>query len=213
MEVDGETVSVTDAYRHASERLRVDFVPLMLIVIALAAISVVAAAIQGVMPGIIGFSVQIFVVGPISFGASWAMLRSVRGQDPSLSDLFVPFDRCFAQSAFGYLLIVVALTAGFSLLILPGILLAVRLAFVPFLVVDEDMDAISAFRESWRRTGAYPWQIFWAMALAIPIIALGLLALFVGVFPAGTLAHLAIATLFLDVTRQVGRKPALRSTI
>ena len=179
MEVDGETVSVTDAYRHASERLRVDFVPLMLIVIALAAISVVAAALQGVMPGIIGFSVQIFVVGPISFGAGWAMLRSVRGQDPSLSDLFVPFDRCFAQSAFGYLLIVVALTAGFSLLILPGILLAVRLAFVPFLVVDEDMDAISAFRESWRRTGAYPWQIFWAMALAIPIIALGLLALFV----------------------------------
>lgn len=210
---DLDSISVTDAYGHAWERLWAHFVPLMLVMIAFLAISLVAAGVDSFAPLIVSFSVQIFVVGPVGFGVTWAMLRAARGQDPSLADLFVPFERCFAQSAFGYLLLVVSLTVGFALLFLPGIFLAVRLAFVPYLIVDEDLDAISAFRESWRRTGAYPWQVFGAIALAIPIVGVGLLLLLVGVLPAGTLAHLALATLFLDVTRQVGREPTLRSTI
>src|SRR5215470_14572204 len=42
--------------------------------------------------------------------------------------------------------------AGFVLLVVPGIWIATRLAFVGFLVVDEGLDAPDAVRESWRRT-------------------------------------------------------------
>lgn len=213
MGLDSESISVTDAYGHAWERLWAHFLPLMLIAIAYAAVTLVAGGIQRILPGIVGFAVQVFVVGPISFGASFAVLRAARGQDPNLADLLVPFERSFVQAALGYLLFVVTLTVGFALLIVPGIFLAVRLAFVPFLIVDENLDAISAFRESWRRTAAYPWQIFGAMALAIPILCVGLLLLGVGILPAGALVNLAIATLFLDVTREVGREAPLHSTI
>jgi membrane-anchored glycerophosphoryl diester phosphodiesterase (GDPDase) len=89
---------------------------------------------------------------------------------------------------------------GFILLIVPGIVLAVRLAFVPFLVVDEGRGPVEALTESWNRTNGYSWTILGAAALAVVIILVGLVLLVVGSIPATMLAYLAFASLYAGVT-------------
>ena len=98
---------------------------------------------------------------------------------------------------------------GFALLIVPGIFLAVRLAFVPYLVVDEDLDPVAAFRESWRRTAPVGWAIFGAMLLAVPVVLGGILLLGVGVVPALIWTSLAFARLFVEATELDRRNPVI----
>ncbi|MEO2166588.1 MAG: hypothetical protein ABGY42_00450 [bacterium] len=206
------SVSVTDAYERGFNRLKQFFVPLMLIAIASTAVSLVAAVLARALPGIIGFAVQIVIIAPISFGSVLASLKAARGEEPSLSDLLVPYERCFVQSVVAWFLLSIALTVGFVLFVVPGLFLLIRLSFVPYLVVDENLDAITAFRESWRRTAPFAWQIFGAMMLALPISVVGLLALVVGLLPAGMWISLALATLFLEISEKVGTEDPLRST-
>jgi uncharacterized membrane protein len=208
-----ESVSVTDAYGRGFNRLKQFFLPLMLIAIASTAVSLVATAVARALPGVIGAAVQIVIVAPIGFGSVLAILKAARGEDPSLGDLLVPYQRCFVQSVVAWFLMGIALTIGFALLVIPGLFLMTRLSFVPYLVVDENLDAITAFRESWRRTGPFAWQIFGAMMLALPISLVGLGLLVVGVLPAGIWVGLSLATLFLEVSEKVGREERLHSTL
>jgi uncharacterized membrane protein len=50
--------------------------------------------------------------------------------------------------------------------------------------MDKELDPIRALEESWRMTSGHGWTIFGLGLMAIPIFILGLICLFVGVFPA-----------------------------
>ena len=67
--------------------------------------------------------------------------------------------------------IVVAVIVGLGIimLIVPGIIFACRLAFVPYLVVDREMDVMDALRVSWDMTRGPGWQIFF-IGLLNPIL-------------------------------------------
>jgi membrane-anchored glycerophosphoryl diester phosphodiesterase (GDPDase) len=82
----------------------------------------------------------------------------------------------------------------------PGIILSVRLSFVPFLVIDEGRGPVEALLESWRRTSGYGWTIFGAFLLGIVIFLVGLIILIVGSIPATMLIYLAFASLYAGVT-------------
>lgn len=210
---DRNGINVTEAYTEGLEKLKEFFLPLMLVALAVVASSLVATVFEQILPGVVGAVVQVVIVGPISFGAAYTMLGAVRGEKPSVEDLVVPYRRCFLQSMIAYVLLLFSLTIGFYLLVLPGVFLATRLAFVPYLVVDEDLDAISAFRESWRRTGPFAWSILGAILLSLPIAAVGLLLLVVGILPAISWVGLSFAVLFHDATNAIGRAVPVRSTV
>jgi uncharacterized membrane protein len=69
---------------------------------------------------------------------------------------------------------------GIIMLVVPGIIMACRLAFVPYLVMDRNLEPIAAVEKSWQMTRGYSWTIFGIGILAIPIFFLGLLMVFVG---------------------------------
>jgi uncharacterized membrane protein len=83
-----------------------------------------------------------------------------------------------------HILTVIVVALGFIAFIVPGIILAVGLGFVPYLVVERGLGPIEAMKESWRITKGHKWQLFLLLLALLGINLLGALALVVGIFVA-----------------------------
>ena len=129
-----------------------------------------------------GIAYGVFVAGPIGYGVNWVFLKAVRGERVEVRDVFVVFQRNYWNAVIANIVVGVIVGLGIVMLIVPGIIFACRLAFVPYLVVDKEMDVMDALRVSWDMTRGYGWQIFFMGFLAIWIVIGGLICLFVGVF-------------------------------
>ncbi len=129
-----------------------------------------------------GIAYSVFVAGPISYGANWVFLKAVRGERIEIRDMFVVFQKNYWNAVIANIVVGVIVGLGIVMLIVPGIIFACRLAFVPFLVVDREMDVMDALRVSWDMTRGYGWQIFFMGFLAFFIVIGGLICLGVGVF-------------------------------
>jgi hypothetical protein len=128
-----------------------------------------------------GIVYGIFVAGPIGYGTNWVFLKAVRGERIEIRDMFRVFQKNYWNVVIANIVVGVIVGLGIVMLIVPGIIFACRLAFVPYLVVDKEMDVMDALRVSWDMTRGYGWQIFIIGFLAIFIVIGGLICLFVGV--------------------------------
>ena len=86
------------------------------------------------------------------------------------------------------------------ILIFPGIFLACKFAFVPFLVVDRKLDAIEAIKTSWNMTSGYAMDIFVIYLLSIPIVIAGFICLGVGIIPAVIWSRVTLASMYEAVS-------------
>jgi hypothetical protein len=196
----GGPPSVTDVYRWTWPILWKHFGELLVLSVLWWLLSMPAGLSDGGLSRALALVYQVLVVGPLSFGGLYAYLETVRGRRPEVGLLFTAFQRCYWPSVLAHFLLLVAITVGIALLIVPGVFLAVRLSFVPFLVVDENRDPVDAFRESWRRTAPVALTIFGVMVAAILIALVGFLLLVVGLIPAFMWINLALARLFAEAT-------------
>jgi len=146
----------------------------------------------------------IFVAGPIQFGTNWAFLKAVRNERVEIKDMFVVFQRNYWNVVVAKLVVSVIIVLGFIMLVVPGIIFACRLAFVPYLVVDHNMDVMEALRVSWDMTRGYGWQIFLMGILGFFIIIAGLILFFVGVFLSIIWIGLASAVMYHSVVLKDG---------
>jgi uncharacterized membrane protein len=78
-------------------------------------------------------------------------------------------------------------------LIIPGIILSMGLAFVPYLVVDRGLGPIEAIKESWRITKGHKWQLLLLFLALLGLNLLGLVALLIGIFVTVPITMLAFA--------------------
>ncbi len=151
-----------------------------------------------------GLMYGIFVGGPIGYGANWAFLKAVRGERVEVKDVFSVFQRNYWNAVVANIVVAVIVGLGIVMLIVPGIIFACRLAFVPYLVVDREMDAMEALRVSWDMTRGYGWQIFFMGFLAFWIAIGGLILLIVGIFVSIMWISTAFATMYHAVEQQNG---------
>jgi uncharacterized membrane protein len=97
-------------------------------------------------------------------------------------------------------LIVAALvTIGFVMLIIPGIIIACRLAFVSYLVMDKNMEAMKAVEKSWQMTKGHGWTIFGMAIISFFLAIGGLIVFFVGIIISIMWIHAAFATFYQSV--------------
>jgi len=158
-----------------------------------------------------GIAYSVFVAGPISYGANWVFLKAVRGERIEIRDMFVVFQKNYWNAVIANIVVGVIVGLGIVMLIVPGIIFACRLAFVPFLVVDREMDVMDALRVSWDMTRGYGWQIFFMGFLAFFIVIGGLICLGVGVFISIMWISAAFAAIYHAVELRVGI-PKIRYT-
>lgn len=143
----------------------------------------------------VAIATGVLLIGPLGLGVTKAHLKVTRGEKPEWSDLGYGFTR-WPQAILLTLLSMVIVIAGFMLLIIPGIYLAIKLTFAAFRFVQDDLDAMDAIKASWDDTKGRWWNVFGLMLMSIPLIIAGFLALGVGFFVAVVLIEQAAAVYF-----------------
>ena len=133
--------------------------------------------------GVLGFFYGILIVNPTDYGVSFAYLKAARSDKLEIRDMFEAFHN-YWNAVLANILVGAIVIIGLFLLVIPGIIFACKLAFTPYLVVDQKMAVIEAVKESWRMTNGHAWTVFLIGLLAIPISIAGLLCLVVGIIPA-----------------------------
>lgn len=147
-----------------------------------------------------GLAYGFLFVPVIKYGENFLFLKAMRDEEPDLKILFEGFRKQYLNIVLANL-IVSALTAiGFVMLIIPGIIIACRLAFVPYIVMDQNLDAIKAVEKSWQMTKGYGWTIFGMAILSFFILIGGLLVFGVGILVSFMWIHAAFATLYQAVS-------------
>jgi len=135
----------------------------------------------------------------ISYGADLMFLQAARDERPEIKNLFIGFQNRYVPIVLSNLLVTALVVAGFIFCVIPGIVLACRLAFVSYLVMDKGMGTIEAVNTSWNMTRGYGWTIFGLGITSVFLFIGGLLLLIVGVFPALIWIRSSFASLYQAV--------------
>lgn len=132
-----------------------------------AVVNIIASVFSMLMTlGFIHLSLKIYRQQPILFGDLWSQTK-----------LIWPY--FLASLVYG-----VMLAVGFLLLIIPGIILALRYFYFSYVMVDKRRPVLVVLRQSARLTKGWTWSLFLFTLVQAAIVCLGILALGVGVLVA-----------------------------
>ena len=151
--------------------------------------------------GLFNFIYSLLILMPVSYGTSWVFLKAVRGEPFRVQDIFFAYQQ-FGNILLANLLVFLIVGAGFIMLFVPGIIFACKLSFVPYLVMDEKMEATDAVRKSWNMTKGYTGTIFLMGIVSFFVGLGGLICFIVGVFPAVIWISLAFACIYWVVSKK-----------
>lgn len=135
----------------------------------------------------------------IKYGEKKLFLAAMRDEETDLKVMFEGFKTQYLNIVLANLIVAALVTVGIFMLVIPGIIVACRLVFVPYLVMDKQLDAMKAVEKSWQMTRGYGWTVFGMAILSFFIIIAGLIVCFVGVIFSLIWVHAAFATLYASI--------------
>lgn len=152
--------------------------------------------------GMIGMGIgNVALGGALAFGFNRTMVQIYRGQTPAIETYFDGF-RIYLPTLIAFLLTAAIVLAGFVLLVIPGVIAAIGLSQVFYVLQDQpELGAEAAVRESWRLTwtNGNMWKVFGMMLLSVLVGLGGLLAFGVGLFFAIPLISVMTAGLYEEL--------------
>lgn len=160
------------------------------------------------LPGLFTMAYTALVSWPLGYGISYAYLRAARGDELKVKHILAVLGN-YWNAVLANLLVALIVCIGFVVLIVPGIVFLCRLSFVSYLVVERQLDAIAAVKESWRLTSGHGLTIFLMGLLAILLAIVGLMLVGVGIIAATLWAGLAWATLYHIVSTEDEEQTAI----
>jgi hypothetical protein len=144
-----------------------------------------------------------FLVAPIfEYGGNMIFVQAVRKTKPDFEYLIKGFMENYLHIILANLLVFALIVLGLFALIVPGIIIACRLVFVSYIIMDKKLDPIEAVELSWKLTRGHGWQIFFMGFVSIFICIFGVLMLIVGIFPALMWIGSSFASLYESVLRE-----------
>jgi hypothetical protein len=155
-----------------------------------------------ILLGIFSLIYSILVVPVFKYGSDIMFVQAARGTRPEFSTLVKGFTENYLHIVLANLLTIALIMLGTMLLIVPGIIIACRLVFVSYLVMDRKLDPIIAVEESWRLTRGHGWTIFAMGILAFFIFLAGMIMLIVGTLPATIWIKSSFASLYEAVLNE-----------
>lgn len=150
---------------------------------------------------IFSIAYSIFVYTPISYGVVMLFISMSRREEVDLNVLFDGFRKQYLNVILASILTGLIVGVGMVFLIIPGIIFACRLAFVPHLVMDKKLDAVQAVETSWKMTRGHGWKVFFIGFLSIFIALAGLALIFFGVIIAAMWITATFAVLYILVDK------------
>lgn len=106
------------------------------------------------------YLLELIVYGPLTFGYFLYIACNIDTGVNNLNLLFKGFER-FADTLVAGLLYVLAVSLGFVLLIVPGIIVACGLAMTFYIMVDDqNISGMDALQQSWNMMRGHKWDYF-----------------------------------------------------
>ncbi len=121
-------------------------------------------------------------------------LKFCDNEKTEFTDLFCCFP-LFFKYLFGSTLYRLTVLVGMILLIIPGIIWAIKFQFYGYFIVDKGLGPIEALKRSSEITKGAKWDLFVFNSLLLLINLLGAICLFIGLF--ATIPTTIIATAFV----------------
>ncbi|WP_437296698.1 YciC family protein [Sorangium sp. So ce426] len=146
---------------------------------------------------IVGFVIFSYFLG----GMTSLSLKVARGQPYSFSDLLGGGQWFLSILGAGFLT-TIATYIGMFLLIVPGVIVSLGLSMTYLCIVDRNLGAIDAMKESWRITTGHKGGIFVYVLLACALALAGALACCLGVFVAAPVITIGLTYIYLRLTGQ-----------
>jgi hypothetical protein len=144
-----------------------------------------------------------FLVAPVfEYGGKMIFVQAVRKIKPDFEYLIKGFMENYLQIILANLLVFALVVLGCFALIIPGIIIGCRLAFVSYIIMDKKLDPFEAVELSWKLTKGHGWTIFFMGFTSIFIILFGLILLIVGIFPAIMWVSSSFATLYQSILQE-----------
>ncbi|MGB0756957.1 MAG: hypothetical protein ACPGO5_00705 [Patescibacteria group bacterium] len=197
---------------------------LVLLMLALFGVSMFFGWVQGLAEDsqmllmlITGISwlVQI-IIGMILIHVVLQLLDTHKASLQTATESFVSFWRYLG----GVLLTSLIVTAGFFLLIIPGVYLAIRLQFVQYLIIDKNYSPLDAIQKSFELTRGVVFELFLLAIVFFVINVVGAALFGLGLFVSVPLTLLATAYVYrlllgmspeLPVVAEASIGPAVQS--
>lgn len=151
---------------------------------------------------IFGLAYKFLFVPVIKYGENYLFLQAIRDEEADLKVLFEGFKTKYLNIILANLIVVALAIIGFMMLIIPCIIVVCRLAFVPYLVMDKDLEPMKAVEKSWQMTRGHGWTIFGMGIMSIFVFFAGVLVFFVGAIFSIILIHAAFASMYQAVLNQ-----------
>ena len=156
---------------------------------------------------IFGLAYNFMFLPIIKYGEDFLFLKAMRGKEADLKLLFEAFKTKYLNVVLANLIVFALALIGFLMLIIPGIIIICRLAFVSYLVMDQDLEPMKAVEKSWEMTRGHGWQVFGMGVISIFIFIAGLIVLFFGVLVSIMWIHSAFATFYQMLLNKQDENP------
>jgi len=163
-----------------------------------------AIGIAAAFMGLIALLYSFLLVPVFKYGSKMMFVQAARGVTPEFDMLINGFRKNYLNIVLANLLVTALVGIGIVCLIVPGIIIACRLAFTPYLVMDRDLDPIKAAEESWRLTKGHGWAIFFMGFIGFFIYIAGFICFFIGVLISDMWIKSSYATLYQSVLIEKG---------
>ena len=115
---------------------------------------------------------------------------------PISGSLLYSEHKYYLQMFLGTILNMIVVGLAAILLIVPGIIVALKLSMFKYFIIEKNMNATAAFKASWEMTNGHVWDLFLFALLRLGVIILGILALGFGVLVAYPVIELAKANIY-----------------
>jgi hypothetical protein len=160
--------------------------------------------------GLVALLYTLLVVPVFKYGSKMIFVQATRRIKPDFELLVKGFMENYLSIILANLLVAALVIIGLFALIVPGIIIGCRLAFVAYIVMDKKVDPIEAVEMSWRLTRGHGWTIFLMGFVSFFIFILGFCMCFVGVIPASMWVSSSFATLYQSVLQEK-EKPVIEA--
>jgi len=156
--------------------------------------------------GLLALLYAFLVVPVFQYGTDMIFVQAARKIKPDFELLVRGFWQNYLHIILANLLVTALVVIGLFALIVPGIIIACRLVFVSYIVMDKKLDPIEAAELSWKLTRGHGWTIFFMGFVSFFIIFFGLILMIVGIFPAIMWVSSSFASLY-QATLKEKEKP------
>jgi uncharacterized membrane protein len=142
---------------------------------------------------------QLLLAGYLEGGITTFALKVARGEHYQFSDIFSGA-RYFGAMFVVSLLSKLGVLLGISLLVVPGIVLALGWSLSYPLVVDRNLGAVDALRESWRLMDGQKSKMLIFAFVSFVLFVAGMCACLVGLVVVLPLLNIALCWIYLKIT-------------